>query len=324
MELFLIAVAAFISVVLIVTGIFLVLQNWGGWNPERKRIHSELTSLSRELPEPAVDIMRKVKPLSDIPWLNAILVRIPYAHSMNRLIQQAGLGYSLGYFLLLALLLALVTFGAVQYVTPNLPLSLAAAAVAGALPIVYVGIKKKRRMQRFEQQLPDALDLIGSSLRAGHAFTGGLFMVTQEFTDPLRGEFEKVLNELNLGIGLDEAMTNLLERVDCPDLKFFAVSLILQRETGGNLAEIMGSIARLIRERFKLYDKVKALAAEGRLSVYILSAIPFFFALLLVVINREFFTILIQDPIGRVLIVIALVMMVLGYVVMEKTIKIKV
>jgi tight adherence protein B len=185
-------------------------------------------------------------------------------------------------------------------------------------------MKKNRRMKKFEQQLPNALSLIARALKAGHAFSGGLQMVNQEFEDPIGGEFQKVLSEISFGIGLDEALTNLSERVDCNDLKFFTIAIIIQKETGGNLAEILENIAHLIRERFKFYDRVNTLSAEGRLSAYILIAIPFFFALLLSILNPTFLGILGTDPIGRTLVAIALIMMVIGMFVMKKMVNIKV
>ena len=179
-------------------------------------------------------------------------------------------------------------------------------------------------MEKFQRQLPDALDLVARALKAGHAFTGGLRMVAEELGDPIGTEFEKTLNEINFGVGVPEALKNLSNRVDCPDLKFFITSVIIQRETGGNLAEILTKITSLIRERFKLQNRVQVLASEGKLSAIILIAIPFVIALALSVLNPVYIKTLFTDPIGKILVAFALIMMIIGIFVMKRMIQIKV
>ena len=136
------------------------------------------------------------------------------------------------------------------------------------IPFFILYRKKKKRVAKFESQLPDALDLIARALKAGHAFSTGMRMVANEFDDPLGTEFGRTIDEISFGMELDQALKNLLKRVDCNDLKFFVMSLILHREAGGNLAEILGNISRLIRERFRLMRKVRVLSAQGRMSAY--------------------------------------------------------
>ena len=179
-------------------------------------------------------------------------------------------------------------------------------------------------MQKFERQLPDAMDLIARSLKAGHAFTGGLKMVADEFDDPMGTEFDKTLNEINFGVGVIEGLKTLANRVDCRDLKFFVISVILQRETGGNLAEILENIARLIRERFKLHGHIRVLSAEGKLSAIILIALPIFVVFALSIINPEYINTLIIDPLGRIMSAFAIFMMIVGVFVMRRLIKIRV
>lgn len=179
-------------------------------------------------------------------------------------------------------------------------------------------------MKIFQAQLPEALDLIARSLRAGHAFTGGLKMVGDEMNDPIGGEFLKTLSEINLGVGVQEALINLAGRVDCPDLKFFITSVIIQRETGGNLAEILENLAHLIRERFKFYGKVQTLAAPGKLSAIILVILPFALAFVISQINPKYMQALINDPAGKYLIGAALLLMAVGTLFIKKLIAIKV
>ena len=179
-------------------------------------------------------------------------------------------------------------------------------------------------MAKFQAQLPEALDMMARSLRAGHAFSTGMKLASDEFDDPFGTEFSITLDEINYGLGVPEALKNLVNRVDCPDLNFFVIAVILQRETGGNLAEIMENIAHLIRERFKLYGQIKTLAAEGRLSMYVLLALPFFVAGVLFFSNPSYINTLLTDPAGKFLIGAALVMMVIGAIVMKRLVDIKV
>jgi len=200
-----------------------------------------------------------------------------------------------------------------------------AGLAMGYLPFLYLIFKKNSRMKKFDAQLPDALDLMARALKAGHAFPGGLQMVAREFDEPIGTEFAKVVEEVNFGVGVEEALRNLANRIDgSPDLKFFAIAVMIQRESGGNLAEILESIARIIRERFKLMGNIRTLSAEGRISAWILGTLPFFIAFYIFSVNPEYIKILRSDPIGNLLVVVVLLMMISGIVVMNKMIKIKV
>jgi len=226
----------------------------------------------------------KSRILSGVPSFNDLLSRLPMMLKLDNLLMQAkcpvpsgrisppcpGAGF-LGVFLLSILL-------------KSFALSLVGICF-GLLPFFYAKVKKDRRMKKFEEQLPEALELLARSLRAGHALTGGMQMVAQEFPDPLGTEFGRVLAQISLGVSVEQALKNLTERVDCPDLKFLTVSVLIQRETGGNLAEILDSIGRLIRERFKLKGRIRTLSAEGRLSAVILVLLPMFVALAITVLN---------------------------------------
>jgi tight adherence protein B len=179
-------------------------------------------------------------------------------------------------------------------------------------------------MNKFQRQLPDALELIGRSLKAGHAFTQGMRMVGDEFADPMGPEFEKTLDEINFGVPVHEALYNLISRVDCPDLKFFVVSVNVQRETGGNLAEIVNNISRLVRERFKFHGRVKVLAAEGKLTAYILLGLPIAVGLLINAFNPDYMTTLLETPEGKNMMYGGGFSMFLGALCIKKMISIKV
>jgi len=268
-----------------------------------------------------LEILR-TRRLSNVEFLNKILVSIPLFRRLDRLIQQANLTSPLGYFLLLALFLTVAGFYAAVLFTKSNLIALGAGLVMGVLPFLYLRMKKRERMKKFEQQLPEGLDFLARSLKAGHAFSGGMKLATENFEDPLGTEFERTLDEINFGVSTSDALKNLLERIDSPDLRYFVVSVILQRETGGNLAEIMESIAHIIRERFKFRDKVRVLSAEGKFSGVLLCGLPFLIMGYLQVFNPTYLSVLISEPVGQVLAVVSATMMCLGIFLMKKTVNI--
>lgn len=317
-----IGIGLFIAAICVVEGLLLLFRQ--KWDPESRTLDKRLGKYATSAPgQKAVDITRR-RPLSDIPRLHEILSGIPVMHQLDRLVIQANTRLPLGVFLLLSIVLALGCYLLFIMLTRSYVLSIFIGIIAGLTPFIYLYMEKQKRVRKFERQLPDVLDLMARSLRAGHAFSGGLQMVAEEFDDPAGTEFLRVMNEINYGASLDQALKNLTERVDLPDLAFFTVSVIIQRESGGNLAEILESIARLIRERFKLHGKIRALSAEGKLSAIILLALPFFVAFVLSIVNPGYLPVLIMDPVGRIIIIIALCMMGFGILVVRKIINIKV
>jgi tight adherence protein B len=318
----LLAIGSFIVVLLMIEAGYFGLRNI--WNPEKQLIRQRLNSITATVAEDEmIDISRK-RSYSQIPWLNRILSRLGWTERVHRALEMANLPYPLGFYVLLSILLAALGYLAGSWATTNPLLLLPGAVLLGMIPFFYVFLKKGKRMQKFQRQLPDVLDLIARSLKAGHALSGGLKMAADEFGDPIGIEFAKTLNEINLGVGVPEALKNLSQRVDCLDLNFFITSILIQRETGGNLAEILENIARLIRERFKLYGRIRVLSAEGKFSAIILVALPFLIALVISLFNPGYIQILIVDPIGPVFIAISLVLMILGIITMSRMIKIKV
>jgi len=180
------------------------------------------------------------------------------------------------------------------------------------LPFLWLSMARNRRLKRLEAQLPDAVELIARALRAGHAFPTALQMVSEELPDPIGGEFASAFEEVNYGLPISDAMMNLAARVPVEDLRFFAVAVVLQRETGGNLAEILDNIGKLIRERFKLYGTIRVLSAEGKMSAWVLTLLPFIAALTLNLVSPGFMEVLWKDPAGLNLVMLALFAMVAG------------
>ncbi len=198
------------------------------------------------------------------------------------------------------------------------------AGVTGFMPLMWLMNKRKRRIARFNQQLPEALELLSRSLRAGHSLAAGFGLISSEMQEPIGREFGRAFEEQNLGIPLEEALEGMTVRVPNMDLSFFATAVMLQRQTGGDLAEILDKIGHLIRERFKLAGAIQALTGEGRLSGVVLLALPPTLFVTMLYLNYEYAMVLMRDETGRMLAGVALVMQFLGAVVIRKIINIKV
>jgi tight adherence protein B len=198
------------------------------------------------------------------------------------------------------------------------------AAVAAVLPVLHIMHLRAKRIQQMESQLPDAVDMIARALRAGHSFSGALGMVGQEMKAPIAPEFRTTFEEINYGIALDEAMTNLAIRVPVGDLRYFVIAVLIQRESGGNLAEILDTIGNMVRERLKLFAKIRVLSAEGRMSAWVLGLLPFATGGMILVVNPDFMKVLWEDPIGLKMVGAAVGMMMLGVLWMRKIIRIRV
>jgi tight adherence protein B len=290
----------------------------------RKVIRSKIQRFSSvdSAGEPS-DLLRK-KVLSEVDILNDILWKTPGIQHLDRLIQQANLQYPLGFFILLSLILLCAGYYASSMFMRKPLIALLPAIALSTLPYLYINMKKNERMKKFEQQLPEGMEFLSRALRAGHAFTGAMKLAAENFDDPLGTEFEKTLDEINFGIATNDALKNLLNRVDSPDLRYFTVSVILQRDTGGNLSEIMDSIARIIRERFKFRDKVRVLSAEGRLSAVILVAIPVLLIAYLQFVKPGYLNTLTNEPVGKIVITIAISLVLLGIMLIKRLITINI
>jgi tight adherence protein B len=293
-------------------------------NPDHGKIRGRIKALSADTRQDEIpDILRR-RVLSEMPFLNRCLHFIPRIEQLERLVRLSNTRYTLGFFILLALVIASIGFLVVNLVSRQFALSALAAATLGTIPFLYLLKKKNRRMAKLLSQLPDTLELIARALRAGHSFSTGMKLAADEFDDPIGPEFSETLDEINYGISVADSLKNLASRLDCPDLKYFVVSVILQRETGGNLAEIMDSIAYLVRERFKFQGKVRALSAEGKLSALILCLLPFFVVIALLVTSPEYIKILVTDTIGQIMAIVSACLMGLGIFVMRRMIDITV
>lgn len=292
-------------------------------SPDRQLLKRRLKEFPSPEREAVLESIIREQTFSQVPFFNRLLKKIAFAQTLKRLKEQANIPYSTGFCLLLSLMLGLLgmTAGSLSGLG-SMPFTVLTAAGVSA-PWGYILHKKKKRMERFRQQLPEAMDLIARSLKAGHAFSAGLKLAAEQMEDPLGVEFEATIHEINFGVGVDEALRHLARRVDCDDLQIFVVSAILQRETGGNLSEIMENNARLIRERFKFQNHVRTLSAEGRLSATILFFLPIAVFLAIQALNPEYLQVLYSHPAGANLLWMAAAMMMVGIVVIRRMVNIQ-
>lgn len=287
------------------------------------RAIERIQSWSAPIETTPFEIVRK-ESLSEISWLNDLLKRASTLQAFRVLHQQADCQAPLGMFVLAAVALSLSGLLLAFSMKQTIVLALLFTGLLGALPYAYLLWRKNQRLAMFERQLPEALELVSRALRAGHAFSVGLKMVGEEAADPIGKEFRRVFDEVSMGVALPQALDNMTHRVDSVDLQFFMTSVLVQRETGGNLAEIIDSLAGLIRQRFELQLRVKALSAEGRMSAAVLLGLPIIVGIALFKMNPEYMSLLFTDPIGRNLATVGSIMMVIGAVVMKRMVVIKV
>lgn len=287
----------------------------------RLRVTSQGPSLKNSL-QP-VQIVRH-RATSSLPWLERLIARVSPLLSVERVLIQANSHMPLAVFVLLMVVCA--AFGGLAALLKGFGVwtMMGCAAGSGVMPYVGMRWKRQKRFKEFQRQLPDALDLIARSLRAGHAFSVGMKMVGDEFPDPIGPEMERAVEEISFGIEIPEALKKLSDRIESVDLKFFVTALIIQRETGGNLAEVIESISRLIRLRFELFGRIKALSAEGKLSAYVLFALPLLLLFGLSWLNPDYMDPLFTNPTGQTMLIAALVWMGVGAIVMKRMVNIKV
>jgi tight adherence protein B len=260
-------------------------------------------------------------PLNDVP--NFLEEYIKQWFNLRAFLQQADVPTSPAKFIFLSLALA----GGGMVIIPLLqaPLFLAPLGVVlGAIPFLFLFFKRKSRLAKFAKQLPEALELISRALRAGHSLASGFKLVADEMDKPIGSEFERCYEAQNLGIPLDDSIQEMTERVPNLDLRFFATAVVLQRQTGGDLAEILDKIGYLVRERFKIWGQIQALTGEGRLSGIVLLALPPALFIVMWRLNPNYCMILFTDPMGHQMLAVAVVMQIIGALVIRKIVNIKV
>ncbi len=319
----LIAIAAFVIIFMLVAGAvdMFNLVTYGDASKTRKRLHETSQSAVEAA---VVEIVRKDAMTTGDTVGEKILAKFKLGTALKLLLQQARSEMPVSVFVMISALLAAVGGLSAGYARLGFGPSLAIAVGGGLLPLMLLRRKKRKRLKRIEAQLPDALDLIARTLLAGHAFMMGLSLVADQLEDPVAEEFKETYEEINFGVSVGDAMKGLSERVDSMDVKFFVTSLLVQLETGGNLAEIIQSISMLIRSRFELLGKVQALSAEGRISATVMFSLPILLGIALYFINPDYIGLLFSDPSGHSMLIGGATMMGFGMMVTRRMVNIKV
>ncbi len=319
---YLFIVLVFIAIVLFLEGIYLTWNTYKG--PEAVRIEKRLQAISAGWEDSIEQNLIKQRLLSSSPTLERLILQIPRIHSLDRLLIQSGIQISVASFLGYTCMAIVGGMAIASLLNLHFVISLVCLVVAGSLPLLLVLSARHKRLMKIEEQLPDAIDLMARALKAGHAFSGALQMVSNEGAEPIADEFRMTFEEVNFGISMQNALMNLSTRIPSTDLRYLVIAVLIQRESGGNLAELLESISSLIRARLKLLGTIRVLSAEGRLSAWILGCLPFAMALVIQLVNPGYLNLLFTDPLGHLLIGGSLTMMVIGIFAMWRIIKIRV
>ena len=257
-------------------------------------------------------------------WLAPVAARVPQLRDLDVLIEQAAVKWTSQTFIILTSGLS-VAFGVASLVAFGGFFPLLLGATAGAcMPYFYLRRKREKRLRAFEEGLPEAIDLLGRALRAGHPLSSGLKMVAEETQDPISVEFRRVFEEQRFGLGMEESLLGMADRIALVDVRIFVTAVLIQREVGGNLAEILDKLSYVIRQRFSILRQLRTFTAQGRMSGYILGGLPIFLGLVLFMINSGDMIAFVTHPLGRTLMMVAVFLQILGYVAISKIVKIEV
>ncbi len=318
--------------VLVFIGVFVVLTlllvATGSGASERTKqtlavLQSALAFDKSKTGDPIVDI-RKSELMSAVPWMNRWLMKLEIAPSLRGLLYQANVKWTAGGLILMSIACFVIPAYLIYLRTGALIFGVAIGVIAGIAPIFYVLHRRKQRFEKFEQELPEALDLMVSALRAGHSLVAALGLVAHESPDPIGSEFRLCFDEQNYGLELRTAMTNLVARVPLQDLKIVVTGILIQKESGGNLAEVLDKAAYVIRERYRLKRQVRVHTAQGRLTGWILSLLPPVLGVALYLINPVTMSLLWRREIGIKLLYAAAAMTITGALIIRKIVNMEV
>ena len=262
--------------------------------------------------------------MSRIPALDTLLRRSERVSMLQKMLIQGEVNIRPGNFLMICVLCATVLGVVFFFAADNLIFGWAGALLGFFLPYAYASHMRSRRFQRFEEKFPDAMDTLARAVRAGHAFTTALELIANEIAEPIAGEFRQLYEEQKFGLPVREALLNLTDRIPLVDVKFFVTAVMLQRETGGNLAEILDNLSYVIRERFKIMRQVRVHTAQGRMTMLLLMALPPIIVVTMRILNPGFIQPLFTDYIGHMLIVGGITLQTIGYFVIRRIIAIQV
>ncbi|NIP42264.1 MAG: hypothetical protein GWO41_04130 [candidate division Zixibacteria bacterium] len=318
-----IAILVFAAVFFITFGLFLFLKNRMSSESRRMKMRLNGIAAGGEIQDEFLHSLIKDNKLSNIPLLHNFLMKLRFSRNLQILITQAGVSVNLG-----TLVLSMFSLGALfmllgYHLLHDMLISVAMGIAGIAIPYLFLVMKKRKRLEEFEGQLPEALDMIVNALKAGFSFDSSLRMVVQEIPDPLGLEMAITYEEQNLGIELSEALNNLKMRVPSDDLEIFLTALLIHKKTGGNLAEVLNKTAKTIRDRLRLKREVKTKTVHGRFSGMVLILLPIIMAIAIYLLNPDYVMVLIKEKIGNYLLIAAILMQIIGIFVIRKIVNIR-
>lgn len=319
----LIALLVFVGVALAAFGLGSLLDRRNA----RARLIKERLANERKAPELAVEeelALLRDEQLSQIPALDHLLRRSARVTDIQKMLAQAGMSLRAGNFLGVSALTGVLATFVAYALSKRVEIAWVAMLVGFVLPYSYASYRRNKRFEKFEELFPEAIDTLARAVRAGHAFTTALEMITDEVAEPVSGEFRQLFEEQKFGMPVRDALINLTDRMPLVDVKFFVTAVMLQRETGGNLAEILDNLSYVIRERFKVQRQVRVYTAQGRLTMLFLMALSPVVVSLLLIFSPDFVRPLFSDPIGHTLLVAGVTLQTVGYFVIRKIIRIQV
>ena len=319
-----------ISFLVFVFALFLVLGAYlfatHGTDKKRVRLQKRLSEALLHSAQTAdiEVVLARNELMSEIPWMNRMLINMQATFHLKRMLDQADLHITPSRLLMFSFMAGMLGGLATSVLTVFFPIWIMTGLACASIPLLHVWYKRKKRFDAFLEQLPDALDLVARALSAGHAFSEALHMVSQEMPEPIATEFRKAYEEQNLGLSVKLALENLTQRIPLLDLKMCVTAVLIQRETGGNLAEILEKVSYTIRERFRILGDLKTLTTSSRMSAWLLCGLPIGVALMVTFLNPDYMGVLWKDPRGHYLIAIALFMQISGMLIVRKILKIQI
>jgi len=317
--------------IILITFVAVLLMVWAGSMLLTSRkpadIADRLDQISRrqqvEVTSYGDDLMRD-EGLSTVPLLNRLLGRWSWSKTLQSLLTQAGWNIRPAKLVLVSAVLSLTCFLLSWSMLPSLIAAILSGVSCGISPIFVALFKRARRFSKFQRAFPEAIDLLNRAVRAGHAFTSGLELISNELPDPVASEFRTTFDEHNFGLPLRDALFHLTERVPLSDVRFFVTAMLVHQESGGNLAELLENLSRVIRERFKILGEVRVRTAQGRLTAAILMGLPPLLLLLLRFLNPDYVMLLFNDSLGQKMLAVACMLQVIGSIVLWKVVHIEV
>ena len=294
-------------------------------NAQARLLRDRLSESQKPAEQPLQDVaLVRDEMLSRIPAFDAVLRRSERVSLLQKMLTQGNVNVRAGNFLMFCVVGA-AAFGLLFFIAGgNLIFGWAGAILGFFVPYAYASHMRQKRFQRFEEKFPEAIDTLARAVRAGHAFTTALEMIANEVSEPVAGEFRQLYEEQKFGLPVRDALINLAERIPLVDVKFFVTAVMLQRESGGNLAEILDNLSYVIRERFKILRQVRVHTAQGRLTMVLLMALPPTMVVIMLTINPGFIRPLFTDPLGHALIVACIALQTMGYFFIRRIIRIQV